>query len=349
MKAQQLWIVLALLVLLCGICVIQFRTNLMARDKVAIGPDTKAEVADNGVNPTDGESDRLRKQIKSLEAIIAKLEDKIALGKILTGTCTMPGLRGSLVGLPCVRIEIEDLPLDAVRYGLTKKHIREAVEAQFRRHRIETLNCGASAMSDYSHDQMLLFGATSNKPGLHIEVECLALKAGLYQGLIKVSMKHDGGELTPSDHIERFERFKEKGISAIEKPLSATLYATEWSRTWVTFPGTGKLDTFAEDEKNALEELVGQFIEDYLAANPKGFVDYIYGYAGTPDNPVIPWAVIRGQVVREGETIDGIKVVKIHPLKNNAEGIRTEPKVEFEKDGKRWTQEEEEPPAPEWQ
>lgn len=220
-----------------------------------------------GINPNDEEVERLRNHITSLEKTIAKMEETIATGKIQTGLFTLSGLRGSLVGLPCVRIEIEDLPLDAVRYGLTKKNIRDAVETQFQKHNIETLN--PETISDYSHDQILLWDATSCKPGLHVEVNCSTFKRGLYIGYIKVSMKHDGGEFTPSDHIDRFRRFEEKGISALERPLTATLYTTEWARTWVVAPGTGKLDTFAEDEKNALEELVGEFIEDYLAANPK--------------------------------------------------------------------------------
>ena len=249
----------------------------------------------------------------------------------------MPGLRDSLVGLPCVRIEIADLPLDAVRYGLTKKNIRETVEAQFRRHNIETLNYDVSAISDYSHDQILLFRETNNKPGLHIEVISVASEGGLYNGYVKVSVKQDGGESYPPDHIERIKRFKEEGVSALEKSLIATLYATEWARTCVVFPGTAKLDNFAEDEKNALEELVDEFINDYLAANPKGFVTFIRGYVGTEDNPVIPWAIIRGQVVREGDTVGGVKIIKIH-----------KDKVEFEKNGKRWRQGEEEPPGPEW-
>jgi len=49
-------------------------------------------------------------------------------------------------------------------------------------------------------------------------------------------------------------------------------------------------------------------------------------------------ALIGIEVVREGDTIDGITIVKIHP-----------DKVEFEKDGKRWTQGLNETPGPEWQ
>ena len=329
MKSKKLWILLALLVLICGICAIQFRTNLVASEKVTIGPDTKAEAADKGVNPTDGESNRFREQIESLEATIAKLEDKIASGKIQTGRGTMPGLRGSLVGLPCVWIKIEDLSLDAVRYGLTKKNIRDAVEAQFRSHNITTLN-GDMSVSDFSDEEFLLY--TSDKLQLHIEVICSALKGGLYQGYIEVSMKQHLSTGYPPDIPEEFE---DEGASALQESAIFHQYQTEWTRRCCVY--VGKLDTFAEDEKNALEELVGDFINDYLKANPKGFVTFIRGYVGTEDNPVIPWAIIRGQVVHQGDTVGGVKIFKIH-----------KDEVEFEKDGKRWTQKEGDAPDPAW-
>ena len=329
MKSKKLWILLALLVLICGICAIQFRTNLVASEKVTIGPDTKAEAADKGVNPTDGESNRFREQIESLEATIAKLEDKIASGKIQTGRGTMPGLRSSLVGLPCVWIKIEDLSLDAVRYGLTKKNIRDAVEAQFRSHNITTLN-GDMSVSDFSDEEFLLY--TSDKLQLHIEVICSALKGGLYQGYIEVSMKQHLSTGYPPDIPEEFE---DEGASALQESAIFHQYQTEWTRRCCVY--VGKLDTFAEDEKNALEELVGDFINDYLKANPKGFVTFIRGYVGAEDNPVIPWAIIRGQVVHQGDTVGGVKIFKIH-----------KDEVEFEKDGKRWTQKEGDAPDPAW-
>ena len=343
MKAKKLWILLALLALVCGICAIQFRTNLVASEKVTIRTDTKAEVNDKGVHPTDGEAEQLRDHITSLEARNKKLLRRIWIGKIPTGYGTMPGLRGSLVGLPCVRIKIEDLPLDAVRYGLTKKNIRDAVEAQFRRHNIETLNYDVSP-SDFSRKQMFFYRKTNNKPQLHIEVKCSASKGGLYQGYIEVSMKQNWSTEYPP---EVPEGFKEEGASALQESAIFHQYPTEWTRRCFVY--VGKLGTFVEDEKNALEELVDEFIDDYLAANPKGFVTFIRGHVGTEDDPVIPWAVIRGQVVHQGDTVDGTKVVKIHPFKHNADGTMIESKVEFEKDGKRWMQEQEEPPAPEWQ
>ena len=51
-----------------------------------------------------------------------------------------------------------------------------------------------------------------------------------------------------------------------------------------------------------------------------------------------PSAVITSKVVHEGDTIDGVKVIKIH-----------NDKVEFEKNGKKWTQRLQENPNNAWQ
>ena len=50
-----------------------------------------------------------------------------------------------------------------------------------------------------------------------------------------------------------------------------------------------------------------------------------------------PSAVIDSEIVNEGETIHGVKVVKIH-----------KDKVEFEKDGERWGQKVQERPGSGW-
>lgn len=55
-------------------------------------------------------------------------------------------------------------------------------------------------------------------------------------------------------------------------------------------------------------------------------------------NPPNSSALIGGQIVYEGTTIHGVKVVKIHP-----------DKIEFEKNGTSWTQRIEQTPDPAWQ
>lgn len=59
--------------------------------------------------------------------------------------------------------------------------------------------------------------------------------------------------------------------------------------------------------------------------------------------------MIGTEFVREGDTIsDGIKIVKINPVERNAERTKIHARVEFEKDGKRWTQKEGDAPDPAW-
>ena len=187
-------------------------------------------------------------------------------GKIHTGWGTMPGLRGSLVDLSCVGINIEDLSLDAVRYGLTKKNILKAVESQLHEENIKTFDADAD-LSGESKDVLNLRReiVLNSEPQLHVEVDFAALKGGLYIGFINVSMKqswyHFSDEVMPKD---LFEEFRKQGIRTLKKNIEST-NTTTWERTSHLL---GKLDDFAEDEKNSLEELVGQFINDYLAANP---------------------------------------------------------------------------------
>lgn len=65
----------------------------------------------------------------------------------------------------------------------------------------------------------------------------------------------------------------------------------------------------------------------------------VTGILYTPENSSInSSAIIDGQVIKEGDTIYGVKVVKIH---------RT--KVEFEKNRKRWQQGVRQRPNPAWQ
>ncbi len=68
-----------------------------------------------------------------------------------------------------------------------------------------------------------------------------------------------------------------------------------------------------------------------------------------------PSAVVNGRIVHIGDTIHGVKVVKIHQeklvnVKGKHYSKRLETaKVEFEKNGIRWTQGLQEPPAPYWE
>ena len=78
---------------------------------------------------------------------------------------------------------------------------------------------------------------------------------------------------------------------------------------------------------------IGVFpFSSYTTKTPRqGRISYI---VGTEDNHS---ALIGTKLVREGDIIDGVTVVKIY-----------KDEVEFEKDGKRWTQKEGDAPDPAW-
>ncbi|MHC4426796.1 MAG: hypothetical protein ACYSYV_11975, partial [Planctomycetota bacterium] len=95
-----------------------------------------------------------------------------------------------------------------------------------------------------------------------------------------------------------------------------------------------------------LGDTVDEFINDYLAANPNRGSPVSFPETRIPPRGLVTGiarsddrssAIIGTQIVREGQSIHGIKVVKIH-----------KDKVEFEKNGKRWTQGLNEAPGPEW-
>jgi tetratricopeptide (TPR) repeat protein len=62
------------------------------------------------------------------------------------------------------------------------------------------------------------------------------------------------------------ERLEEEGAAALKETIKFQQCSTRWERTCTL--NVGKTDDFAEDEKNALEELLDEFINDYLVANP---------------------------------------------------------------------------------
>ncbi len=76
---------------------------------------------------------------------------------------------------------------------------------------------------------------------------------------------------------------------------------------------------------------ISKFIQNIMPGKQKGL---IRGIVSSEDSFT---ALIDTQAVREGDTIHGVKIVKIHV-----------DKVEFEKDGRQWTQELNETPSRQW-
>jgi len=260
MKMKKYLILVVLLGAVCGIWTTLYPKNVMSRERAQRQAEKEKTITNDGENPTDGESERLRERIMSLEDTIVNLKEELKRSKIHTGF--MLGLTGSLVDLSCVGINIEDPSLDEVRYGLTKKNILKAVESQLHEENIKTYYYPRDS-ENKSMESTLLYFDIADRPKLHIEVICIPLKGGLYKGIVTVSMRQHWDSGYPPDLPEAF---KEQGISALKKTVKSYRYTTEWEQE--CFIHIGKLDDFAEDEKNILEELVGKFINYYLAANP---------------------------------------------------------------------------------
>jgi hypothetical protein len=118
--------------------------------------------------------------------------------------------------------------------------------------------------------------------------------------------------------------------------------ATTWQIGRVGYISPSEFEQIREHVRDTIDE----FINEYLAANPdrgspvslpktrippRGLVT---GIARSQDSSS---AVIGTQIVREGQSIHGVKVIKIH-----------KDRVEFEKNGRRWTQGLNEAPGPQW-
>jgi hypothetical protein len=113
----------------------------------------------------------LQAQVKASQQHIAKLEQKL---KMLQGEeWPFPGLRLALSGMPGLCIYVKELPLVAVRHGLTKKNIIEAVKARFKLHNIrvltsdEVLELLGSGAENYRFSWDLL---SEPSPQLNVEV-----------------------------------------------------------------------------------------------------------------------------------------------------------------------------------
>jgi hypothetical protein len=120
-------------------------------------------------------------------------------------------------------------------------------------------------------------------------------------------------------------------------------HATTWQMATVGYVSLDEFNGLGGRVRDAVEE----FISDYIEANPDKGLRAVAPRVKVPPKGIITGivrsgdsatAVVGTQIVREGETIDGVRVVKIH-----------DDRVEFEKAGQRWTQKLNEPPGSQWE
>jgi hypothetical protein len=208
-----------------------------------------------------------------------------------------------LAGLEGVGVIVEAFPPEAKQYGLTEQVFLKLAESRLRRYGVKVL----------TGQQQL---QTPGRSYLHLGITPVIIEDVKF---VAVSVTIKLNEL----------------VTFWRNPTTAVM-ATTWDTGQVMLLGKDNLDVIKEATQNLLDE----FINAYLAANPDSVS------AGLPKTGVITgitysenksFAIIGTHIVSEGEAIDDIKIVKIHP-----------DKVEFEKDGKRWTQELNESSGPQW-
>lgn len=198
-----------------------------------------------------------------------------------------------LAGLQGVGIVVEAFQPEAKQYGLTEQVFRKLAESRLRQYGIRVL----------TGQQQL---QTPGRSYLYVDIAPLILE--------------DVNSVAVSITIKLNEL-----ITLWRNPTTVVM-ATTWEASQVMLLEKDNLDV----TKETTRDLIDEFINAYLAANPESVS------AGIPKTGIITgitynenksFAVIGTHIVGEGDTIDGVKIVKIN-----------KETVEFEKDGKRWTQ-----------
>lgn len=208
-----------------------------------------------------------------------------------------------LAGLQGVGVIVEAFEPEAKKYGLTEQAFHKLAESRLRQYGIKVL----------TGEQEL---QTPGRSYLYISITPVIMED---VNFVAVSITVKLNELT-----------------ILWRNPTSVVMATTWDTGQVTLVEKDDLDVLKENTR----DLIDEFINAYLAANPASIS------AGIPKTGIITgitynekksFAIIGTNIVSEGDTIDGIKIVKIYP-----------DKVEFEKNGKRWTQGINESSEPQW-
>jgi hypothetical protein len=198
-----------------------------------------------------------------------------------------------LAGLQGVGVIVEAFAPEAKKYGLTERVFRKIAESRLRQYGVRVL----------TGEQQL---QTPGRSYLHIGITPVILE--------------DVNSIAVSVTIKLNE------LVTLWRNPTTVVMATTWDVGQVMLIEKDNLDVIKETTR----DLIDEFINAYLAANPDSIS------AGIPKTGVITgitynenksFAVIGTHIVGEGDTIDGVKIIKIN-----------KETVEFEKDGKSWTQ-----------
>ena len=255
-------------------------------------------------------------------------------------------------GIESVEIVVEDLPPVAEEHGLVKKDLRASIESQLREHRIKVISPppvkAAPAEADQEPEQleepnetlMQLANAESDESFRQNVKDYLqqsepVSSSGILDVTVSAVADETAGFAAYSVHVQFLQPVQ------LLRPDPARALAATWAVGKVGYVSLKEFSSIGGQAR----EIVDAFIDDYFEANPdkapralretrtppKGMVT---GIVRSKDSST---AVIGTQVVREGESIDGVTIIKIY-----------DDTVEFEKAGQRWTQKLNQPPGEQW-
>jgi hypothetical protein len=257
-----------------------------------------------------------------------------------------------LAGIETVEVIVEDLAPVLENYGLAKKDLQSGIESQLRGRRIDVISPqpakSAPAEAAQTPEQveepnealMQLAGAESDesfKQGVkeYLQQSEPASSSGILDVTVSAVVDEAAGFAAYSVHVQFLQPVQ------LLRPNPRRSLGATWA---VGKVGYVSLKEFAGVGDQA-GEIVDAFIEDYFEANPDKAPRAVRETRTPPKGVVtgivrsrdFSTAVVGTHVVREGDTIDGVTIVKIH-----------DDHVEFEKQGHRWTQTLNQPPGKQW-
>jgi len=258
-----------------------------------------------------------------------------------------------LAGIKEIEVVVEDMPAVLEQYGLSSQAIKAEVEMQLKRSRIEVVTeppveiAPVESLEDVNDVNEPRKAALSLAADIESDDDFLEYVSQYLQRRRRVSQSaiFDITVTGVVDETAGFAAYSIHGQLLQEVMMfrdePRRSLATTWQIGTVGYTSLEKLDAIAEQ----IQKIVDQFTVDLHAANPEITATRRYE-TRTPAGGVVVGiirsedrssAVVGIKIVREGDIIDGVTVVKIHS-----------DKVEFEKDGQRWTQGINDPPSPLW-
>jgi len=198
-----------------------------------------------------------------------------------------------LAGLQGVGVIVEAFQPEAKKLGLTEQVFHKLAESRLRQYGVRVL----------TGQQQL---QTPGRSYLHVGITPVIIED---VNSVAVSVTVKINEL----------------VTLWRNPTTVVM-ATTWDTSQVMLLEKDNLNVIKETTR----DLIDEFINAYLAANPDSVSTGIPKtgiITGITYNENKSFAVIGTHIVGEGDTIDDVKIIKIN-----------KETVEFEKDGKRWTQ-----------